>query len=280
MHLFKQAFIFLTALALIACNHTTNNNPQPTFSKPVVDFTWSGSQSAPSSITFTNNTQNAVSYRWDFGNGEISTQQFPGRVTYNQPGAFDVILTATNGDKQALLKKTIVITPNDDPVAHFSYTFKNQKTYAPVSIDFSNQSVNADNYEWDIDGIARITPSPANVVFNQAGSYKIKLVAIKGAKRSPVYEQTINVSANTDPVAAFSLNYHPYPCTAGEEVQFVNLSSNSDSWLWTFGTTGPSASTAEHPIVKFNAPGMYTITLIAKKGVQSSSPRSINLKVN
>jgi PKD repeat protein len=140
MQILKQTWIFLAAITLVGCKN--NNNPKPTFAKPIVDFTWSGNQSAPATITFTNNTQNANIYRWEFGNGQVSTKHSPDKVTYNQPGTFDIVLTATNGDKQTLRTKTIVITPNDDPVAHFSYTFKNQKTYAPVSIDFINESVN------------------------------------------------------------------------------------------------------------------------------------------
>lgn len=46
-------------------------------------------------VTFTNSTQNGTSYSWDFGNGQTSTLQNPGAITF-VPGDYRVCLTATN----------------------------------------------------------------------------------------------------------------------------------------------------------------------------------------
>jgi len=247
---------------------------------PIVDFNWVTEQSSPSELTFTNNTSFAQTYKWDFGNGQTSTAFSPGKVTYNQVGTYDVILTAWNGSKKSFAKKTLVITPNNDPVALFSYAFKDQRSYAPASLIFTNESVNADSYEWDINGVLSSQKTPQNVTFNQAGEYAIKLIAIKGAKRSAVYEEKIVVSANQDPVASFALNYHPFPYTVNEDIQLVNRSTNSDSYLWTFGPNGPPQSTEEHPVVKFTNAGRHPITLVAKKGGKTSASRQITILIN
>jgi len=52
---------------------------------------------APLNITFVNNTTGASVYGWSFGNGQISNQQNPAPVTYNTPGTYTVLLTASNG---------------------------------------------------------------------------------------------------------------------------------------------------------------------------------------
>jgi PKD repeat protein len=280
MHLLKRTYIFLLSLSLtlVACKDN-NTGPNPS-QQPVVDFGWAGHQAAPATIIFNNNTQNATIYNWNFGNGTASTEQFPPAITYTQPGSYDIVLTATRGDKTVSLKRTIVIAPNDDPVALFTYTFKSPEPIAPATVDFVNESVNADTYEWTINGVSYITANPSNIVFNYAGDYSVRLVAIKGDRISPVYETTITILANTDPLARFQLAYHPYPYTAGEEIQLVNRSLNSDAWTWTFGTNGPAPITAQHPLVKFATPGTYPITLIAKKGAKSSAAFTINLKIN
>ncbi|GAB3935000.1 PKD domain-containing protein [Mucilaginibacter myungsuensis] len=270
----------LAALSLLAsCQKNGGVKPIPTeTATPIIDFTWVGKQTAPATITFTNSTQRATAYRWDLGNGQISTLQAPTQVTYTQPGTYDILLVATNGDKQSVLKKTLVIAANDDPVAHFTYTFKDLQNSAPAVVNFFNESVDATAYEWNVNGALYSATVPPSIRFNQPGTYKVKLVAIKNGIRSAPYEETITVVAGDTPIASFALAYHPYPYSVGEHIQFVSRSMNCDGWEWTFGTNGQKSS-QEHPLVKFDAAGMYTITLVAKKGNKRSEPRSINLKI-
>lgn len=63
---------------------------------PVVlaDFT---SSSTDLDASFTNNSSNAVSYSWDFGDGGTSTSQNPTH-TYPTSGSYDVCLTVTGSD--------------------------------------------------------------------------------------------------------------------------------------------------------------------------------------
>ncbi|MGZ3865696.1 MAG: T9SS type B sorting domain-containing protein, partial [Bacteroidia bacterium] len=51
---------------------------------------------APVSVNFGNGTTGAVAYNWDFGNGTGSVFQSP-TVTYNTPGTYTVVMTASNG---------------------------------------------------------------------------------------------------------------------------------------------------------------------------------------
>src|SRR5215217_3187615 len=275
---------FLIGLGLIfilACKKNRNQEVRDVDEHtPFVDFNWVGTQSSPAEITFTNNTSFAQTYKWDFGNGQNSVMYIPNKVVYDQPGTYDVILTAWNGAKKSFAKKTLIIAPNTDPIALFSYRFKDQRSYAPATLILTNESVNADSYEWDINGSTTAQHTPQNVTFNQPGEYSVKLTAIKGVMRSPVYEEKVTVGANQDPVARFALNYHPFPYTVNEEIQLVNRSTNSDAYLWTFGPNGPAQTTDEHPVVKFVNAGRHTITLIAQKGDKTSEPRQITILIN
>jgi gliding motility-associated-like protein len=50
----------------------------------------------PATVNFVNNTVNAVSYLWDFGDGTTSTLQNPPPHTYNTPGTYTIKLKAFN----------------------------------------------------------------------------------------------------------------------------------------------------------------------------------------
>jgi PKD repeat protein len=62
------------------------------------DFTANISEScvSPMTVQFTNNSQNAVSYLWNFGDGTTSTSQNPSHI-YNSLGSFTVSLIANAG---------------------------------------------------------------------------------------------------------------------------------------------------------------------------------------
>jgi len=85
----------------------------------VADFSFVADNNAfaPSTVTFTDLSQNAVGYHWDFGNGETSTDKSPS-VTYIAPGAYEVTLTVQPKEElhynQLVKKRTIVIK---DPLA-------------------------------------------------------------------------------------------------------------------------------------------------------------------
>jgi PKD repeat protein len=62
-------------------------------------------------ITFENCSQNAVSYSWDFGDGESSTSTNP-KHTYDEAGTYSVTLSATNGDGTTTLSKDLDVLPS------------------------------------------------------------------------------------------------------------------------------------------------------------------------
>jgi len=61
------------------------------FSTPITDFC-----QAPSTVNFTNNSQNGISYLWNFGDGSTSTQQSPSH-TYTNYGQYTVKLVVYGG---------------------------------------------------------------------------------------------------------------------------------------------------------------------------------------
>ncbi len=62
---------------------------------PIASFQYAISQTNFLEVTFTNYSQNATSYDWNFGDGKTSTEANPVHV-YDDPGNYTVVLTAKN----------------------------------------------------------------------------------------------------------------------------------------------------------------------------------------
>lgn len=77
--------------------------------EPFADFQYEISEDNNLEVSFTNNSENAETYEWAFGDGETSTEENPVH-TYAEAGSYDVVLTATNADGVSVdAKKTIEV---------------------------------------------------------------------------------------------------------------------------------------------------------------------------
>lgn len=65
---------------------------------------------APLLVNFTDASQFATSWLWNFGDGATSSEQNPGHV-YKSPGTYNTTLTATNVSGSTTLSQTIAVTP-------------------------------------------------------------------------------------------------------------------------------------------------------------------------
>ncbi len=80
--------------------------------RPVAGFTAdSRTVQAADTVRFENQSEKAVSYAWDFGNGQTSTDPNP-TIRYYKSGDYPVVLTATNEKgKSKSITQTINVTP-------------------------------------------------------------------------------------------------------------------------------------------------------------------------
>jgi PKD repeat protein len=207
-------------------------------------------------IWFTNQSTEATSYQWEFGDGTTSTQENPTHA-YSTEGIFNVELTAKN-DAGSSSASTTISVAYPDPVADFSM----DKTTADMdeTITFTNLSQNASSYAWSFGDGATSTEANPTHSYAEAGTYTVQLTATGpgGASNSTTRSVTIEWP---EPVASFTTDKPGNFAAPGVLIHFTNTSEYATSYLWDFGDG--ATSTVTSPTHSYTAEGIYTVQLTA-----------------
>lgn len=125
----KIAVFGLGLILMAACNSDNDSSSTPADEFPVASFTvQSTTVTTGTQVTFTNTSENALTYAWIFNGGSpAQSNDVNPTVTYNSPGTFDVTLTAFNnvGDNSSAVEEDF-ITVEDAPIetmATYNVTF-------------------------------------------------------------------------------------------------------------------------------------------------------------
>ena len=214
--------------------------------------TITGNCKAPFLSTFENQTSGPgnISYFWDFGNGNTSTQQHP-TATYNTAGTYNVKLVATSEfgcsntiDKSIQIRSSSSTIGGSDTICiNKPLSLVNGGNPAPVSAAWTFG---------DGTGSTAISPSKS---YSAAGQYTVTLINNFGYCRDTV---TKTITVIDSPLVDFTTNT-PIGCKAPFAVSFQDLSPNAVSWLWDFGDG--STSTQKNPTHTYNAFGTFNVKL-------------------
>ena len=181
--------------------------PVPAFdATPVEDCT-------PFTVDFNNTSSNlgsSVSYLWDFGTGNESTDQSPSH-TYNQPGTYNVGLVVTNNSRCSnSISLSGYIVANETPVADFEAAPEETVLEEPT-IYFTDNSTSGDmlTYSWDFgDNINTSTEQSPSNRYSNVGVYLVKLLVttVVGCESEMQKEVTIHPDFVVYAPTAFSPN--------------------------------------------------------------------------
>ena len=237
---------------------------------PVANFTTNTMQGyAPLSVQFTDTSQYATGWNWDFeGDGEIdSSVQNPVSV-YTAPGTYTVSLTAINPNGTAFKTSTITVYAPSQPVppiADFSTDITSG--YAPLSVQFTDLSQNADSWSWDFDNDGTPDSDLKNPVhvYEVPNSYTVNMSVSNengtNSKTATIVVMEAESVNNGLPVTDFSTNvtsgYAPL------SVLFTDLSQNAIGIGWDFDNDGLADVSSGTVVYVYTSPGKYTVTLTA-----------------
>jgi PKD repeat protein len=243
----------LTTLYLPLSSVTVHNPPSAEFyaepTQGLVSLT----------VTFTNTSQYADAYVWDYGDGITSTVAAVTHThTYTTAGVYTVSLTAFNPHGSDTYTRTAYIGVYHSPVAGFSAT--PLTGVAPLEVSFVNTSQDATEYVWYFgDGETSTAVSPTHT-YTAGGVYTVSLCALNPGGSAWV-THTNYITVHPAPLASFTsaqrIGVGPLTVT------FTNTSQDATTFLWNYGDGTSSTTTAMSHTHIYTMPGVYTVPLTA-----------------
>jgi len=204
----------------------------------------------PITAQFTDESPEAVSWSWNFGNGITSTEQNPQIVFNEEPeDTVQLIITTAFGCTDTIVKSGV-----------FMYQFQQQIAFQgvcnPLTVNFDASSNMPTQYEWHLGNGQVITDSTFLHTYTEDGFYSPYLVGISntGCRDTTFLDTTIRVSSIQ---ADFNSPFEA--ACAPSFVEFFSTGTGAVAWEWDFDDN--SGSILEHPIKLYDSPGVYSISL-------------------
>lgn len=199
-------------------------------------------------------TNQPLSWAWDFGDGNTSTEQNPIHI-FTSTGTFNVCLTASNstGSNTACQEVEVFLPPaaafDIDTIGNGTYAFNDLSTNTPLS------------WAWDFgDGSTSDQQNPMHT-YNIPGTFNICLTVINEVGENTTCQ---SLTVILIPVSNFEIVEN-----GNGSFQFNDLSANNpDAWVWTFGDG--NMSNDQSPSHTYSAPGSYEVCLTAANEVGST----------
>ncbi|MEL7123770.1 MAG: PKD domain-containing protein, partial [Bacteroidota bacterium] len=224
------------------------------FQPPIADFVFDQNQLA---VQFTNQSQFAEDYRWEFGDGNISISENI-RYTYRARGRYEILLIAINECGRDTARAFIGLETL--PISRFSVD--TTKGCSPFSMQFINESSGViDSYSWSFqDGNPSFSTDENPIItYDSSGTYEVVLVTTN-IEGSNVKTESFTIEVLDPPLADFS--YTTEDLTAN----FTDLSQNADQQAWFILSTDLMTTYVDTIIGPLNSyefpePGTYSVTM-------------------
>ncbi|MEA3494435.1 MAG: PKD domain-containing protein [Bacteroidota bacterium] len=264
----------LIAISAKNCKDSITKNSY-VFPKPNPNFTINDSTQCLSSNNFiftntTNVNNGALTYLWNFGDGNNSTSTNAVH-SYNFEDTFTVKLIATTSHScMDSITKNVEVFPT--PIADFSINDTLQCLLGN-SFSFTNSSSISSGsltYYWNFgDGNNSTSQNPTHSYIS-ANTYNVKLVINSGNSCADSIIKKIYVVSS--PNSGFTVN-DTAQCFVGNNFIFTNTTTNIDTnnsyYLWSFGDGTTSSS--KNPTHTYPIEGNYQVKLKALAGSCSDS---------
>lgn len=242
----------------------TYNNYITVYDSVIADFIADTltSCSVPFSVQFTDNSTNANSWQWNFGDGAgvQSTAQNPTHI-YNTPGTYTVTLIAfsSNGCMDTFVRSNYIqiVTPQ----ASFSGT--PLSGCDPLSVNFTDLSTagpGIKSWKWYFGTGDSSSMQNPNYVYTTQGLFSVTLQITDSTNCTSALTIPNYVQVGQRPNANFGWS-DTLSC-AVNAIQFFDSTDTATTWQWSFGDGGTSG--LQNPNHQYNDTGYFNVILIAQ----------------
>jgi gliding motility-associated-like protein len=211
---------------------------------------------SPFAVNFKDQSSNATSWSWDFGDGNTSNLQNPSH-TYTSYGNFNVSLTASNANNCG----SVVTQTGYVKIVNPSVKIADLPLYgcntAVLNPSFTDTAVDGiASYAWNFDnGQTSTVANPPTQIY-LPGKYSVSLTITTNGGCTATDVDSVKVGT-TQPIPAFSAS--PTTVCRSSAVQFTDHSVNGNQWYWQFGDGGTSK--LQNPSHVYNKSGPFTVEL-------------------
>jgi gliding motility-associated-like protein len=269
--------VSLVALNNNGCRDSTSK-PVTVYYKPFADFTLDTPACSPKKLVFTNKSSGAVSYKWEFGGGLIST------------AIGTVSQVFTNTSLSPVLKSVMLISTSNKgcsdsstvsffvyPKPEFYIEAKPDSGCSPLRVFFPKLGA-AVKYQWTFEPGSYSESGDVENIFvnkgNEPKTFPVQLIAQDAHGCADTSTRLIRVFPA--PSAKFTASplqvYVP-----NDETKCFNLSSGATSYQWFFGDGETSSD--KDPVHAYARPGEFKIVLVAENAFHCRDTATLPEKV-
>jgi PKD repeat protein len=235
------------------------------------------------SVNFTDLSSNSpTSWNWQFTGGSpaTSTLQNPSNITYNTPGCYQVVLTASNAggsDSETQTCYINVSNPSAGPLANFSTS--STSLCVGSCISFTDASTNNPTaWNWSFPGAVTSSSTqqnPSNICYNTPGTYNVSLTAINGSGNNTL---TLNGFITVYAIPTANAGTNQTICS-GASTQLN--ATGGQTYVWT-PSTGLSNANIANPIASPTSTTTYNVQVTngTCSSIASVTVNVTNLSVN
>jgi PKD repeat protein len=239
---------------------------------PVADFDAHYAYNiVPTRVIFTDRSTGTepMTYTWDFGDGQTSTEQNPVHM-YTARGTYTVKLTVKNAYGESTQNKVDYIAIGVSPIARF--TGDPTTGNVPMNVKFTDHSIgNPTQWVWSFgDGTGSTLQNPVHTYW-VGGHYTVILTASNefGSSDATMVEYIIAIPALKSKFIA-----NPMTGRAPLTVKFTDKSvGDPTTWKWDFGDG--STSSDQNPVHTFTTGGAFDVTLEVTRGDESAKSTQV-----
>lgn len=182
----------------------------------------------PYVLEIQNNSVNAGSFAWTFGNGANSAEPQPS-VLFEEPGEFQLELVASNAFG---CSDTMSSFFHVYPTVQAAFSMDATQICVGNAVQFANSSMGAVQLMWDMgDGTYTDSFDPEHV-FGTSGSFDVQLVVLGEGACSDTALVADAIEVLDSPYAVPTLVAEDGP---GNSVRLFDAGSGADAYLWDLG---------------------------------------------
>ncbi len=218
---------------------------------------------APFAVTYNDlSAGNATNWFWTFPGGSPSSSTLANPVVnYFAPGEYGATLQVGNSSGNTSVTQSNIVIVEAPPLASFT-TFENGLTAS-----FSSDANNADSYEWTFgDGNTSNQQNPVHV-YEDAGTYEVWLSVSNDCGTNFASSFVTTTNALTANFSASNTQDCPTFFVQFSDQSFGDISA----WNWSFPGGTPSTSSDENPLISYDTPGEYNVSLTVTNGTEDNT---------